>query len=577
MVALLLAAAALGLVTLTTWGRIPERTTVGSVDVGGKTRAEARRAISAASRAAIGRPIRLIGTGGEALTSGAELGAQPLIEEALEQASEGGLFDRLLRRAGIGETKVFGLAYRLGPVRLAELANRLDERFGDPARDAVLIVSAEGTSVEPPAPGTRIDRGALRQGLRTLPSEFGLPVEAEPPAVDLEDAGRAKRRVDRLLDGPRSVSIRGVDATIPVPLLRSLVVTTPAPGELAVGLDPVRLRNALLPRLGRFEQPARDAQFVVDGKHVRVAPSAPGRQLDANRIGASLVSNLGAVAHRAWFTSSKPALGTAAAKGLGVTELVSEFATFYECCQPRVANIKRAAELLDGTLIRPGKEFSLNGALGRRTEENGFVSAPQIFDGRLEDAVGGGISQVSTTLYNAAFFAGLKLVAHQAHQFYISRYPMGREATISWGGPELIFRNDWPAAILIKLEAGETGVTVRFYSSKLGRRVETTTGEPYAATAPRTITIKNPSLPAGSRNVVQEAGASGFSVGYTRKVFRNAKLIRNESYTVRYDPKNGVVEVGPPKKKPKPKPKPNPKTAPPPGLIIRPPLRPPLP
>ncbi|MGZ8687892.1 MAG: hypothetical protein ACXWZP_05630, partial [Gaiellaceae bacterium] len=119
---------------------------------------------------------------------------------------------------------------------------------------------------------------------------------------------------------------------------------------------------------------------------------------------------------------------------------------------------------------------------------------------------------------------------------------------ISWGGPELIFRNDWPAAVMMTLEAGETGITVRFYSTQLGRRVETTTGEPYAVTAPRTITITNPSLPAGSRSVVQPAGDSGFSVRYTRRVFRKAKLIRNETYTVRYDPKNEIVEVGPPKK-----------------------------
>ena len=141
-----------------------------------------------------------------------------------------------------------------------------------------------------------------------------------------------------------------------------------------------------------------------------------------------------------------------------------------------MTNIKRAAELLDGTIILPGKEFSLNGALGKRTEAKGFVSAPQIFNGRFEDAVGGGISQVATTLFNAAFFSGIKLVAHQAHQFYISRYPMGREATVSWGGPELIFRNDWPAAILMKLDASDSGITVRFYSTKLGRRVTTTTG-----------------------------------------------------------------------------------------------------
>ena len=562
LVMLLLCAVAVAGLALAERGTIPAGTTVAGVDVGGKTRDEARQAIANAARTVISRPIRLIGAGGEARTSGRDLGARPLVDEALDEALETGALDRVLRRVGVGKAETLELAYRLGPVRTAELADRLDRRFGEPARDAVLVVREGGTRVEPPSQGIRVDRRALRQGLRTLPAELGLPVETEHPAVDVEEAQRAKRRIDRLLDGPRSVRFRDVAAPLSVALLRSLVVTTAADGELAVGLDPDGLRGALLPELGRFERPARDARLVVDGTRVRIVPSAAGRQLDAERIGASLVSNLRAVAHRARFTSSEPALDTAAAQKLGITERISEFTTYYECCQPRVTNIKRAAELLDGTIVVPGGEFSLNRALGKRTEEKGFVSAPQIFNGRLEDAVGGGISQVATTLFNAAFFAGIKLVAHQAHQFYISRYPMGREATVSWGGPELIFRNDWPAAILMKLEAGETGITVRFYSTKLGRRVETTTGEPYATTVPRTITITDPSLPAGSRNVVQEAGDSGFSVRYTRKVFRKGEVVRNETYTVRYDPKNAIVEVGPPQEKPKPKPKPKSKPMP---------------
>ena len=155
----------------------------------------------------------------------------------------------------------------------------------------------------------------------------------------------------------------------------------------------------------------------------------------------------------------------------------------------------------------------------------------------------------------------MKLVAHQAHQFYISRYPMGREATVSWGGPELIFRNDWPAAILMKLTATSSGVTVRFYSRKLGRRVETTTGEPHSYVAPRTITVRNPSLPAGTTSTVQSAGASGFTVQYTRKVFKGPELVKNERYTVRYDAQNAIVEVGTMKVKAKP-PKATPKTKP---------------
>src|SRR5262245_28212551 len=123
--------------------------------------------------------------------------------------------------------------------------------------------------------------------------------------------------------------------------------------------------------------------------------------------------------------------------------------------------------------------------------------------------------------------------------------PVGREATVSWGGPDLILRNDWPAAILVKVAAGATSITVRFYSSKLGRRVQTVTSNPYAYTAARTIREFNPSLPAGSESVTQSGGVSGFSVDYTRKVFRGGKLRRDEKFHVRYDPEDTVIEYGP--------------------------------
>ena len=136
----------------------------------------------------------------------------------------------------------------------------------------------------------------------------------------------------------------------------------------------------------------------------------------------------------------------------------------------------------------------MNEALGERTEAAGFVPAPTIFDGRLVDSVGGGISQVATTLYNAAFFGGLELVAHTPHSLFIDRYPVGREATISWGGPELIFRNDWPAALLMKVAASDTAIAVTFYSSLLNRRVETTTSEPFDYVQPTVREVTNAAL-----------------------------------------------------------------------------------
>ena len=193
-------------------------------------------------------------------------------------------------------------------------------------------------------------------------------------------------------------------------------------------------------------------------------------------------------------------------------ELVASFTSRYTPGEPRVTNIRRAAELLDGTTLRAGETFSMNDALGERTTDRGFVAAPMILGGRLVESVGGGISQVATSLYNAAFFAGLELVEHTPHSFYIDRYPMGREATVSWGGPELVFRNDWPAALTMRLTTTGDAITVRFFSARLGRRVETETAEPQLLTN------------------------GGFTVEYTRRVYRFGRLIRDEVFEAAYRP-----------------------------------------
>lgn len=190
-------------------------------------------------------------------------------------------------------------------------------------------------------------------------------------------------------------------------------------------------------------------------------------------------------------------------------QVVARFTTRYEPGEPRVTNIRRAAELLDGTVLTPGERFSMNEALGERTTARGFVPAPMILGNRMVDSVGGGISQVATALYNAAFFAGLELLDHTPHSYYFDRYPIGREATVSWGGPELVFRNDWSAPLRMLLRTTTEKLTVTFLSAPLGRRIETRTGEP-------------------------RTDSAGFTIEYTRRVYRYDRLTRDERFRVRY-------------------------------------------
>ena len=110
------------------------------------------------------------------------------------------------------------------------------------------------------------------------------------------------------------------------------------------------------------------------------------------------------------------------------------------------------SSLLNNTLIAPGKIFSVNATTGERTAAKGFKMAPTIIAGKLEDSVGGGMCQVSTTVFNAAFEAGLQIVERHNHELYISHYPLGRDATVSYGSYDLKFRNDTPHWILLKTD-----------------------------------------------------------------------------------------------------------------------------
>lgn len=159
-----------------------------------------------------------------------------------------------------------------------------------------------------------------------------------------------------------------------------------------------------------------------------------------------------------------------------VDQLIGTFTTAHPCCQPRVTNIHRMAEIVDGTVLMPGDEFSLNEKAGRRTTENGFVRAPAIVEGEAEDQVGGGVSQFSTTLYNATWFAGIDLITHAPHSQYFSRYPPGREATLDYDSIDQKFRNDTDAPILLRTATTGRTVTVALYGHTGDREVVSTTG-----------------------------------------------------------------------------------------------------
>jgi vancomycin resistance protein YoaR len=230
----------------------------------------------------------------------------------------------------------------------------------------------------------------------------------------------------------------------------------------------------------------------------------------------------------------QPARTTEWAQQLNITELVGTFTTRFTPGQPRVKNIQKAASVIDGTIVPPGDVFSLNQALGPRTLDKGYVLAPGIgADLEYEDSVGGGVSQLSTTLYNATFFGCYQDVTHSVHALYISRYPMGREATLNYPGIDNRFRNDSASGVLIKTYYGSSSVTVSLYGNKGGRSCRAE-GPNILERIPAPVEyVDDPLLPAGQLKTIS-AGEIGYVVENFRIISRTGQPDQRERYVERY-------------------------------------------
>ena len=290
---------------------------------------------------------------------------------------------------------------------------------------------------------------------------------ADPIAVAL-----AKALADRANDitaGGVTLQLEGTAETFVIGelALRQFIVLVGEQHKTYVTLDG-RLRDTLASLFVGIGEEGTAATIGLDeAGSVTITDGSPGfKCCHETALGALLTGMV--EDHQVIAIPTAPAphpRGREWAESLGITDLVAEFTTPFRPGQDRVRNIARISELTRGVVIEPGQRFSVNGHVGRRTRENGFVPAAMILDGVFVDSVGGGISQYATTLFNAAFFAGLEFIDYQSHSIYLSRYPYGREATVSYPAPDLVIENNTPYGVMLWPTTADDSITVRLYST----------------------------------------------------------------------------------------------------------------
>src|SRR4029450_519547 len=219
----------------------------------------------------------------------------------------------------------------------------------------------------------------------------------------------------------------------------------------------------------------REVDFSVDdaGK-AHMIRSRDGRKLDVEASEkALLAAALRPVNRTAQLVviAAEPKLSTEKAKTMGITGLVGRYTTFYGGDANRIHNVQLVAQLIDRHLIAPHSTFSFNKTTGERNAAQGFLEAPVIINGELKTGLGGGVCQVSTTVFNAAYEAGLPITARTNHALYISPYPRGRDATVNYPDTDLRFINDTGHWLLLRTWVGSSSLTVALYGTPVHRRV----------------------------------------------------------------------------------------------------------
>jgi len=282
------------------------------------------------------------------------------------------------------------------------------------------------------------------------------------------------------------------------------------------------------------EKPPRDARITFSGTTPVVVPAAVGTRLEEKSVVSAFVPALTAPGRTATVSTvvAQPGLSTAEAEKIKPKEVISTFTTYFPYNPPRTENITIAARTLNGTYVAPGKGFSLNAVLGQRTAAKGYNSAPVIVNGRLTRDYGGGISQLSTTLFNAIFFSGARIEEHHPHSFYISRYPEGREATISWPGVDNRFTNDTGNGILIQAGVSGNSVTVTFHGTKVWD-IAASKGPRRNVVQPRNIVDDKPGC-------VPQTPTPGFDVTVTRIFKKAGTTVKTSTFNTHYIPEDNV-------------------------------------
>lgn len=563
-------------------GRIYTGVSVWNIDLGGKTRAEARTALAVALTYSQEEAISFVDprTGQQWHKTPAELGmaidVDRTVDEALAVGRSGSPPQRLramFQSWYYGRTLAPVLVFDEG--RLNESLATVAAEINRPPVNAAFDYDGRIVDYVPGQFGRTLDVANTRQRLvepitNFRPTEVELLIHETEPVI--YDTAAEAARVEQILNNPITFYLREPlddidlqEVVLPPEEMRRWLrveVVEKADGQRQheVFLDENAVRHWLSQYETLLYREPVNARFYFDDNTrelVLVAPHVNGRELDVDATVAELVAQVGSPNRSIPFIV-KPIVpevhSGATAVELGITELITQATTwFYGSSDARKHNIARSAANFFGIVVAPGEEFSFNKYLGSISEADGYEEGLIIVGGRTIKGIGGGVCQVSTTLYQTAFLGGFPIEERWEHGYMLGYYNDGQgpgmDATVFSPIVDFRFTNNTPHHLLIENYYNEEfeSLTFKFYSTSLGRRVEKS--EPVFANEVPAPTedewVYDEDLPPGTVRQIDWA-TQGADVTVHRTVYNaNGDILIDEDVSSHYIPYPNVFHYGP--------------------------------
>ncbi len=551
---------------------------IAGVEVGGLTQSQAAaRVTSQVNFPQTGRILLRDGNTTWAVTP-AELGLFLDPETSVQRAFQTGRAGSPIRRVreeletwyyGADLSPAFLLDQRIAYRYLASVASQVDR----PTVEASLSLQGAEVVALPGETGRRVDIEATlaklsQQLLSMQDGVIELVVVETPPQV--LDASQQADVARAILSQPLTLSLPAGQPdqkqwVIDQQTLAGMLSIERGAAGYRVSLNNSLMRTYLGNLAPNVDIYPQNARFIFNDKTRKLdvlEKSIIGRSLDVEATLKVVQEQVAAGYHSVplVFTEVKPAVeDTATAESLGITELVhAESSYFYGSSAARVQNIQAAAARFHGLLVPPGAVFSMASALGDISLDNGYAEAMIILGGKTIKGVGGGVCQVSTTLFRAAFFAGFPVIERTPHAYRVSYYERvaggainpnfaGLDATVFVPLVDFKFRNDSDHWLLMEtyVNPSASSITWKFYSTGDGRTVDWhTTGTVNVVPAKEPEYVENPELPQGEIKQVDWA-VEGADVSVSRTVYRNGAVYFEDTFNTHYEPWADVFEYGP--------------------------------